>query len=124
MCATLDHLPMLDNENIVRMLHGLKSVRDDEHSSVLEEAIESLRYLFLTEAVECTCRLIEDDNLWILQEDLCDREALFLSSRETYSPLPDFCLDSERKIIDKFTVRESNHFIYFSIRRYLISERI
>jgi len=103
---------MIEDDDIVCFFDRLETVGDDDDGSSLKEIMKGDIDRLLTETIESGGRLIEDDDLGILDEDLRDRKTLALSTRETDSLLSDLGCESRRELIDECTLREFAFFSY------------
>ena len=78
---------------------------DDENCPSFKEIMECLTDFLFRETIKCTGRLVEEDDVWILEEYLRDGESLFLTPGEFYSPLSYLGFESVFELVDKFTLR-------------------
>lgn len=77
---------------------------DDKHCPILEEIMECIGDLLLREAVERTRRLIQDNDLRILDKQFRNGKALLLSTAQPDSPLSDLSFQTRLKIIDEIAL--------------------
>lgn len=116
MITAFDNLSVLEDDNVISSLDCLETMGYDDDGTSLEEILKSNIDLLLREAVECTGWFIEDDNLWIFDENLRDGETLALSSGESNSLLTYLRLESVLKLINEIALCEFNRFSEIFIR--------
>lgn len=75
------HNPSLtkDKDDIC-ILHGCKSMRDDDNGSPPSSALKGVLHEFLGLGVEAGRCLVEEEDLWVTDECSGDADALFLTT--------------------------------------------
>lgn len=81
-----------------------------DYCASLEEVFKGSRYLFFAITIECSCRLIEEDDLWVFEKYFRYSEALFLSSTQPYATLSYLGIDSVFELIDEVAFSETESF--------------
>lgn len=102
---------VFEDEDLVRFLDRLETVGDDDDSTTSEEVVEGNVDLLLRKAVKRAGRLVEDDDLGILDEYLGDGETLALPSGESDSFLSDLGPEPIAEIMDEIALREFDGFL-------------
>lgn len=78
--------------------------------------MEGFGNTFFIDAIECGSGLVEEYDLRILEYDLGDSKALFLSSGELHSALSDFGFEPVFELRDEFAFREFYDLIYMGLQ--------
>jgi hypothetical protein len=79
--ADFDHFALMENDNLIGLINGGKSVSDDDGGATSHESVEgSLDGLFGF-AVEGAGGFIENDHLGVFEEDPGNGDSLALSAR-------------------------------------------
>ncbi len=74
-----------------------EAVSDDDRGTTIHEMIECILHKSLRLGIECTRRLIEDEDLRISEDRSGYRDALLLATRELESAFSDLCFPLVRQ---------------------------
>src|SRR6266480_2247067 len=85
--APLDDAPFRQHDDEVGVLHGRKTMRDDEHGAVRHQAVDRLLHQPLRFGVERAGRFVENQDRGIAQQRACDRNPLALAAAQPCAPL-------------------------------------
>lgn len=80
MCAAFDDGAVVEDDDIICVFDGLESVCDDYHGASRKEIVHGGCDRFFADTVECSGRLIEEDDFGIFDKDFGDSEALALAA--------------------------------------------
>ena len=76
----LHNYSVLYHRNSVALFNSGKSMSDDNRGSALHDVQKSGLYFFLRVFVECTRRLVQQQNVWLSHNSSCDSNPLFLTA--------------------------------------------
>ena len=79
MRAGFDDVPMIHDDDLIRVPDGRKSVRDDQAGAVTHELDHGVLDMLLGPGVNGGGCLVEDQNLWIAEEGAPDGQQLALA---------------------------------------------
>jgi len=88
MIANLNHLSMVDNYDLVGILHRTQSMRHNDHGLALIELIQVLNDASLVVGIERVGRLVKEDVVGILIHRPCYQDTLFLSLAQSHAITP------------------------------------
>src|SRR5439155_27223793 len=80
--AVLDHLPLVNDVDQVRLLDGRDAVGDEDRRPLVEEVPQAIEDLALGLRVDARERVIEDEDTRRRREHAGERHALLLTARE------------------------------------------
>jgi hypothetical protein len=80
--AILDYSALVYHDDTVALLNGRHAMRDDDRGAPFHRSIESLLHDLLALLVESGGRLVENQDLRVLDEGASDRHSLLLTARE------------------------------------------
>ena len=92
---------MLNGRNLIGMLNGRQAVGDDNRGATARQALERLLHRLLALVIQSTRRLVQDEDLGILEEHACNCDALLLSARKTAAALAHHGVVALRQRLDK-----------------------
>ena len=72
----------VQHQNLICITNRRQTVRNRNRSARCHQAFKRLLHQAFTLRVQCTCRFIENQNIGILQNGACNRDALSLSPRK------------------------------------------
>ena len=97
MRAPLDNPSLGDDEDLIRLAHGRKSVRDDDRRSPDKGGLEGQLHRHLRLRVEVGRRLVEHHDIGCLEQQAGDGEPLLLPSREPVTAVTDEGVEALRQ---------------------------
>jgi len=89
MSPLADNLASIEDEDLVRIHDRRETVSDDDGGFADRSIVDAFPDLSLILGVEARCRLVEDEDLRILDERASDADALALAARELEAALAD-----------------------------------
>ena len=87
-CALFSNAAIGQDQDSLRVSHSAQPVRDDQGGAVVAQGLEGILDRLFALVVQGACRLVKNDDRWILQKDSSDAQALLLSARKFYAALP------------------------------------
>ena len=101
MRATFHNATMLNGRNLVSMLNGRKTVGDDDCGTAACQLFERLLDRLLALVIQSTRRLVQDQDLGVLEKHARDGNTLLLSARKTAATLAHHGVVALWKRLDK-----------------------
>src|SRR5687768_18486076 len=102
MCAALDNLTGLEDENLIGAAYRRQSMRDDERRAARSQVADAILDHLFAFAVETRRRFVEDEDPRAGQDGACDRRSRALAPRELDPALADDRVVALRKPADEF----------------------
>ena len=99
MRAALHNPPVVEDEDLVGVLHRRDAVRHDDARSLAHDAAEAAEDLGLGVRVDRRKRVVQDQHAGILRDRAGDPGALLLPARERHAPLSDHRVVARWKIL-------------------------
>ena len=99
--SALDDLPLVHDQNLVRIHDRRQTMGNHERRASLRDAIEFGLDRLFGFRIECRSRFVEDQDGGILQQRTCDGHALFFAAREFQPAFADFGVVAVRQSDDQ-----------------------
>ncbi|TMF68286.1 MAG: hypothetical protein E6I20_00455 [Chloroflexi bacterium] len=96
----LSDAPVVEHQDLVRVLHRRDAVRDDDARPLVHDAAQPAEDLRLGVRIDRGQRVVEDEDSWVLRHGTRDRGALLLSTREGHPALADHRVEPRREVLD------------------------
>ena len=100
MCAFFNKMPVVHNDDPVRIPDRCQPMRDHNRGAVLRKPVEAFLDLLFRDRIQCGSCLIKDQDLRIFQENTGDRDALLLPAGQLCSALADVGIKPVRHLHD------------------------
>jgi hypothetical protein len=97
MLAVLDNAAMVEDHDLIGLYDGGQTVRDDDGRAALRQPVQLGMNRPLGSRIQSRGDLIENEQAWLLEQDSCNRYALFLPAGELQAALPDYRLIAARQ---------------------------
>ena len=89
MRTLLGDASVVDDDDLVGVVHRGEPVGDDDRRAPLQQRVERILHQLFALGVECRGRLVEDQDLGIFQHRAGDRQPLPLAARQFHAAVAD-----------------------------------
>ena len=96
-----DDAAIIDHNDLIGFLHRADALGDDQDRRILEVLAKGCADLCLCSRIHSACAVVQDQDVWLLEESACDTQALLLTARHIDAALPEVGVIPIRKAHDK-----------------------